>query len=149
MSIYFLKLKDAHGYMSNFALFPLSLKGKVWPSSEHYYQAQKFAGTDREEAIRLAKNPWWAAKMGRDTAFPIRSDWESVKDNVMLDAVMAKFTQNDGIKEQLLATGDEFLAENMPTDFYWGVGDGTGLNKLGLILMQVREEIRKNGTNKC
>ena len=142
MSIYFLKLKDEHGYMSNFAPYSIVLKDKIWATSEHYYQAQKFVDTPREELIRVASSPWAAAKLGRDSSFPIRSDWESVKDNIMHEVVLAKFKQNADIKAKLLDTGDELLAENMPTDFYWGIGDGTGLNKLGLILMQVREELR-------
>lgn len=147
MSIYFLKLKDAHGYMSNFAPYSIILKDKIWATSEHFYQAQKFVGTPREELIRLAISPWAAAKMGRDVGHPIRSDWELVKDSVMYEVVKAKFLQNHDIREQLIATGDEFIAENMPRDFYWGIGDGSGLNKLGLILMQVRKELQDNGAS--
>jgi predicted NAD-dependent protein-ADP-ribosyltransferase YbiA (DUF1768 family) len=52
------------------------------------------------------------------------------------------FVRKD-IKGLLLATGDEELIENSKSDFYWGCGwNGTGLNKLGKILMAFRSKIR-------
>jgi N-glycosidase YbiA len=44
----------------------------------------------------------------------------------------------------LLATGDDLLVENAPGDYYWGCGkDGSGKNRLGTILMEVREILRR------
>ena len=71
---------DDYGRFSNFYPSPVRLKGKVWPSTEHYFQAQKFAGTRHEQAVREAKTPMLAARMGRDRALPLRRDWEAVKD---------------------------------------------------------------------
>jgi ribA/ribD-fused uncharacterized protein len=66
-----------------------------------------------------------------------------VKDEIMLRAVRAKFQSHESLGEELLATGDEEIIEQTTDDKYWGCGsDGTGLNKLGLILMQVRAELR-------
>ena len=56
----------SYGYFSNFAHYPIKLRGKTWPTTEHYFQAQKFAGTQHEELIRKAKSPMAAARMGRD-----------------------------------------------------------------------------------
>lgn len=70
----------------------------------------------------------------------IRSDWEAVKDNIMLQVVYAKFTQHPALTQMLLSTGDSKLIEASPTDYYWGEGkDGSGQNKLGLILQLVRD----------
>ncbi|MCA9042594.1 MAG: NADAR family protein, partial [Planctomycetaceae bacterium] len=80
-----------HGYLSNFSPHRVFLKGKSWPTSEHYFQAQKFAGTPAEEKIRLAKTAREAANMGRSRKLPLRKDWESVKINIMREAVLAKF----------------------------------------------------------
>jgi N-glycosidase YbiA len=137
-------LKDGeHGYFSNFASYPIEVRGKIWPTSEHYFQAQKFAGSEQEEAIRLVKSPMIAARMGRDRQKPLRSDWEAVKDDVMREAVRAKFQQHVTLREQLLATGNAILVEHTENDSYWGDGgDGSGKNMLGRILMEVRDEFR-------
>ena len=81
--------------------------------------------------------------MGRDRSLPLRSDWEQVKDDVMREAALQKFSTHADIREILLATGDKVLVENSPIDYYWGCGkDGSGKNKLGQILMEVREILR-------
>lgn len=132
-----------YGFLSNFLPMPVRLKGKLWPSSEHYFQAQKFAGTVHEAEIRNAGTPTIAARLGRDRRKPLRRDWESVKDDVMREAVRAKFTQHADLREALLATGEALLIEHTAEDDYWGDGgDGHGQNKLGRILMQIREELR-------
>lgn len=135
---------DPYGELSNFAPFPIKLGGKKWPTSEHYFQAQKFAGTSHEEDIRRAKKPRLAAEMGRDRKRPLRRDWESVKERVMLDALRAKFTQHADLRELLLGTGDARLVEHTANDAYWGDGgDGSGKNRLGQLLMQLRAELRE------
>jgi ribA/ribD-fused uncharacterized protein len=46
------------------------------------------------------------------------------------------------LRALLLATGAEDLAEAAPTDYYWGIGrDGSGQNRLGLLLMRLRAEL--------
>src|SRR2546423_1625115 len=141
--IQFYRTKDDYGCFSNFAPYPIELKGKVWPTSEHFFQAQKFAGTEYEEAIRLEKSPMIAARMGRNRKQPIRADWESIKDNIMREAVRAKFRQHGQLRETLLGTGDAKIVEHTENDRYWGDGgDGSGENVLGRILMEVREELR-------
>ena len=115
------------GEFSNFAAFPIRLKGREWPTAEHYFQAQKFAGTPHEEAVRIAASPMAAAKMGRDRSRPLRKDWESVKDNVMRGAVLAKFEQHPKLRELLLSTGNATIVEHTRNDSYWGDGgDGSG-----------------------
>jgi ribA/ribD-fused uncharacterized protein len=142
-AINFYSTRDEYGGFSNFAPYPITLKGKVWPTSEHYFQAQKFAGTEHEEAIRREKSPMIAARMGRDRKKPLRADWEAVKDDIMRKAVRAKFRQHAELRELLLATGDAEIVEHTENDLYWGDGgDGSGKNMLGRILMEVRRELR-------
>ena len=132
-----------YGCFSNFSRHSIFLKGKRWPTSEHYFQAQKFVDTEHEEAVRMCKTPSLAADMGRSRKLPLRRDWESVKDQIMLEAVRAKFTQHDDLKAILLSTGDAKLVEHTERDSYWGDGgDGSGKNRLGQILMEVRDELR-------
>ncbi len=142
--IAFYSVGDPFGELSNFAPFPISLKGKRWPTSEHYFQAQKFAGTPHEEEIRRAKKPRIAAEMGRDRKRPLRRDWEAVKDAVMTEALRAKFSQHADLRALLLSTGDARLVEHTANDSYWGDGgDGSGKNRLGELLMKVRDELRR------
>jgi ribA/ribD-fused uncharacterized protein len=141
--IRFYRTGDQYGCFSNFAAYPIELKAKAWPTSEHYFQAQKFAGSEQEEAIRQEKSPMIAARMGRDREKSIRPDWERVKDDVMREAVRAKFSQHPQLRDILLATENAEIVEHSANDSYWADGgDGSGKNMLGRILMEVREELR-------
>ena len=61
----------------------------------------------------------------------------------MHQALRMKFSQNPDIAKELLATGDAIIIEHTRNDDYWADGgDGSGKNKLGLLLMQVREEFK-------
>jgi hypothetical protein len=103
-------------------------------------------GTEHEDAIREAKSPMIAARMGRDRRKPLRRDWEAVKDDIMREAVRAKFTQHAGLQAILLSTGHAEIVEHTTNDSYWGDGgDGSGKNMLGRILMEAREELRGDG----
>jgi ribA/ribD-fused uncharacterized protein len=144
--IYFYRVNDPYGCFSNFSPHPIELDGKIWPTSEHYFQAQKFVETapDYTEKIRLSPSPMVAARLGRSRKVPIRPDWEEVKDHVMFRAVLCKFHTHPEIREILLSTGDAEIIEQTTNDYYWGCGsDGTGKNRLGQILMEVREILRK------
>jgi ribA/ribD-fused uncharacterized protein len=141
--IKFYRVRDTYGFLSNFYKRTITLKGETWPSTEHYFQAQKFAGTRYESEIRKAKSPREAADAGRDRGKPLRADWEAVKDSVMYEAVKAKFTQHADLRQMLLDTGDATLVECTENDKYWGQTPlGVGENKLGKLLMKVREEIK-------
>jgi N-glycosidase YbiA len=146
MTIYFYGTRGEYGAFSNFSRHGFTLDGLYWATSEHYFQAQKFAGTEHELLIQQAKTPKLAATMGRDRARPLRPDWEQVKDDVMRHAVLRKFETHATIRALLLATGDAEIVENAPSDYYWGCGaDGSGQNRLGTILMAVRAALREQG----
>jgi hypothetical protein len=141
--IKFYGTSSEYGCFSNFAHYPFRLYGRVWPTVEHFFQAQKFPDSEYEEAIRQAKSPAKAKAMGRTRKYRLRRDWEAVKDGLMREAVLAKFTQHEDLRRILLATGDALIQEDSPTDAYWGIGaHGGGKNKLGRILMSVRDELR-------
>lgn len=145
MTIYFYSIKEEpYGCFSNFSPHGFDLDGKRWPTSEHYFQAQKFAGTLHAEEIRQVASPMEAARMGRARSRPLRPDWDEVKDEVMLRAVLRKFESHPELAKILLSTGDQTLVEKTTDDYYWGCGtNGTGENKLGQILMQVRAILRE------
>ncbi|MBZ0290819.1 MAG: NADAR family protein [Anaerolineae bacterium] len=143
-TIYFYSTQDEYGCFSNFSQHGFELDGQYWKTSEHYFQAQKFVGTKYEEQVRLAKTAKQAAELGRRRDFPLRRDWERVKDQVMRRAVLRKFETHADIRDILLNTGDSQIVENAPGDYYWGVGkDGSGQNRLGQILMEVRAILRE------
>ncbi len=142
-TIYFYAQTDPYAEFSNFAPFGVEMDGVYWRTVEHYFQAMKFHDDAYRERIRSASKPKDAKALGMTRSFPLRADWEQVKDGLMYDAVAKKFETHSAPRDLLLGTGDARIVENAPMDYYWGSGqDGTGLNKLGEILMQVRAELR-------
>jgi len=100
--IRFYRVADEYGEFSNFAPCPIRLDGLLWPTSEHYFQAQKFDDSAYRERIRETSSPWDAARLGRDRKMKLRRDWESVKVGVMHRALVAKFTQHETLRDLLL-----------------------------------------------
>ncbi len=135
------------GCFSNFSNHSIKLDGKIYKTTENYFQSKKFEGTEIESKIRKCHSPNEAALLGRSRKFPLRRDWESVKDNVMRKAVLAKFSQHQDLRDILVDTGDEKLIEHTENDKYWADGgNGSGKNMLGIILMEIREAIKSTET---
>ncbi len=147
MVIYFYKASGPYGCFSNFSPHWVDLQGDRWPTSEHFYQAQKFVGSPDETLIshiRRAATPEKAAALGRDPHHRVREDWDQAKQAVMYQVVRDKFQRHRDIQAVLLGTGEEWLIEDSPTDYYWGCGaTGDGQNHLGRILMAVRGELKR------
>ena len=129
-------------FLSNFFPAEVTYSGLTYQNNEAAFQAQKtYSKEERIEFTTL--EPRDAKRRGRRVR--LRKDWEQVKDRIMEEIVRAKFSQNEELKEQLLATGDAQLVEgNRWNDRYWGVDirSGVGENHLGKILMKVRSELR-------
>ena len=142
MTIFFYSTTDEFGVFSNFSPHGIEMDGCWWPTVEHYFQAQKFPDEAYREKIRSAPRAKIAAELGRSRKMPIRTDWEEVKDDVMFEAVLKKFQTHEKLRELIISTGNENIVENAPGDYYWGIGkDQTGLNRLGEILMRVRNDL--------
>jgi len=128
------------GYLSNFYVARMSIDGIIYQTVEHYFQAQK--NPETMNTVARAITAYQAYILGR--RYPIRPDWEEVKENVMRRGLMEKFRQHPDLEERLMGTGNSIIIE-MSTDEYWGNGrDGTGMNRLGVILMEVREVLRNH-----
>ena len=141
-TLYFYSVREKYGEFSNFSKHGIKLDGEFWATTEHYFQAMKFEDASYIEQVRLASTPKRAAELGRSRAQPLRKDWEAVKEEVMLRALRKKFESHPELTKLLLSTGDSEIVENAPGDFYWGCGkDGSGKNRLGILLMQVRQEL--------
>lgn len=127
-------------WLSNFYPCTITYEGITYPSSEHAYQAAKSEYTGDRLAVARCSTPGQAKRMGRK--IKIRSDWDKVKRGVMKDILRIKFSL-PGLQKCLLATGNAYLEEtNHWGDTYWGVYRDVGLNQLGEILMEIREELR-------
>lgn len=138
----FYRVENDYGEFSNFSSHPIELDGELWPTTEHYFQALKFHDSELRQRIRTAPTPGTAARLGRRSP-GLREDWEEVKEDVMMEALRAKFSQHDRLRRLLLGTQDARLVEHTRNDRYWGDGgDGTGRNRLGALLMRLRDELR-------
>jgi ribA/ribD-fused uncharacterized protein len=141
-TIYFYAQTDPYAEFSNFAPYGVAFDDFWWPTVEHYFQAQKFHDGAWQEQIRRARKPKDAKALGMTRKLPLRADWEDVKDGIMLRAVRKKFETHPEPRALLLSTGQKNIVENAPMDACWGCGPaGSGLNKLGHILMTVRAEL--------
>ena len=125
-------------FLSNFFASKIRYNGLTFLNNEAAFQAQKCP----ERASEFCElNPSDAKRLGRKVR--LRSDWESVKDDVMYDVCHAKFSQNANLRRQLLNTGNAELVEgNTWGDRVWGVCGGVGENRLGKILMRIRDEMK-------
>lgn len=137
------------GFMSNFYLPKngVSIWGKTFRCSEGAFQAAKFLPFDElvDQFCNLNGQESVKLKFEMEEKGLRRSDWFDVNEEVMYQALLAKFTQNDDLKSLLLATGDAYLVEHSPDDGFWGDRldkDGNpGKNRLGSLLMTLRSEL--------
>lgn len=133
--------RNEFDFLSN--LYPCKIfdnnTGCTFFSAEALFQAYKT--TDPTIRAQFACLTGVQAKqLGRK--IKLRPDWNRVKDKVMYAVLALKFEQNPDLREKLLATGNIQLVEtNTWGDTYWGVCNGVGENRLGKLLMSLREEI--------
>lgn len=142
------KFEGEYAFLSNFAHSSISDGNIIFPTVEHYFQAAKTLNMTDYEAIAAAGSPGQAKRLGRNVE--LREDWEEIKEQVMLDALRKKF-EKPAFRAMLLSTGDEELIEGTTWhDNTWGnctcerCKNIEGQNKLGKLLMQVREEIKSS-----
>jgi len=142
-AIHFYHSDQPWGELSNFSKHAVFISGCIWSTVEHFYQAQKFVDAHYKEAIRCCATPMLAKNLAIETSREHqRRDWEMEKESMMLEGLRAKFSQHPDLARRLCSSGERRLVEHTRNDFYWGDGcDGTGKNRLGHLLMQVRAEI--------
>lgn len=139
---------NKYSFLSNFYACQVEYEGITYPTSEHAFQAAKSLDPNVRKWVAAAPTPGQAKWRGR--AVELRSDWEEVKDKVMLDIVREKF-KNEDMRVRLLATigegYDGFCEDNYWHDNYWGNCNCPkcinieGKNMLGKILMEVAREV--------
>jgi len=136
-----------YGAFSNLLRRTMVFEGREYPTAEHAYQA----GKARKEAVRdwilSAPSPSLVAMAAHGLyTWDINPDWSRTKFDRMRNVLRAKFTQHEDLKQLLLSTGNARLVEagrtDNPVNRTWGEVNGKGLNMLGVLLMEIREEIR-------
>ncbi len=133
------RFKGEHRFLSNFLGGPVSYDGETYETVEHAYQAAKTTDLVVRKAIQECATPGRAKRLGQKSS--LRPDWEDVKEGVMFGLLRIKF-QIPEFRDKLLDTGSTPLIEgNTWGDVYWGVCRGEGENRLGKLLMRIREEL--------
>jgi len=138
------RFRGDFGFLSNFYEASIWVDGERYPSVEHAYQAAKAVDPVSRKMIREAARPGDAKKLGK--CVQLSADWDARKVSVMRKLVTEKF-KNPLLRSLLLATEDAELVEgNTWNDTTWGICRGKGQNLLGKILMDVRDECRREET---
>ncbi|QRV94095.1 hypothetical protein RhiJN_22113 [Ceratobasidium sp. AG-Ba] len=161
-TIYFWKPDQEHGYLGQW--YPSTFKSMSPDGSNEftYQDAEQFMMHRKgllfapespiTKAILETTNPRDIKALGRKVPGFDDDVWKRERINIVTEGTYLKFTQNEDIKTQLLATGDKELVEASPRDRIWGIGFGAknapskrnkwGANLLGKALMDVRQRIR-------
>ena len=150
------------GIYSNFYPVQFTLEDRVWENSEQYFMWKKaltFGDLEIAEKITKVDDPYHAKKLGRKVKDFDDKKWFVVCRDIMFDACYAKFSQNEVLKEQMMASGDKLIVEASPYDKIWGIGMGAenplalnpaawkGKNWLGEVLMKVRDTFIQEAEN--
>ncbi|KAJ6537639.1 DUF1768-domain-containing protein, partial [Mycena capillaripes] len=142
----FPRRKSPYFGLSTWSPHPVTYNGKVYPTSEHLFQAFKFMDhrPDISESIRTAsKSPEMAWKQGKAYKAQRHPDWDRTEVLKMEITLWHKFSQNGELKKLLLGTGDAELV-HFTTGDLWGVGkDNKGRNEYGKALERVRSGLRE------
>lgn len=136
-----------YGVFSNLYPRAIVFETRQYPTAEHAYQAGKARKAAVREWILSAPSPALVAMAAHGLyTWDITSDWSKMKFERMRAVLRAKFTQHDDLRQVLLSTGNARLVEAARVangvNRTWGEVNGKGLNMLGVLLMEIREEFR-------
>lgn len=129
-------------------------------SAEQAYQFYHASALNKLEAsqdILKTENPAAARVIGN--RLPLKQEWDRQKDERMFTIVMNKFSQNKDLAIKLVATGNNRLFEATKCPYWasgytlgskeWYKGYIPGQNRLGEILMRVRDDLRPHYQHLC
>lgn len=129
---------------SNFSAHTIELKGVKYPTVEHARHAQKFSGKTLRRRIVQCSSPIAVWNVAHGLKSHWRKDGADVKVGVLMDITRAKVAQHDDMQAALKDTGSEEIMELNPHNAFWGGGiDNLGQNRMGRILMKIRDELKQ------
>ncbi|USN53916.1 MAG: NADAR family protein [Candidatus Nomurabacteria bacterium] len=139
--IYF--FTPAFHVFDSFSAHRIDIWGQSFPTAEHAYQWQKFRDyPEVKQEILASRSPEMAHRLAQKHKEKIYKEWHSEKVRIMKEIFCAKVNQNPDVMEVLKKTGDKEIIENSPVDDFWGNGpQKTGLNMIGKIWMEIRNEL--------
>jgi hypothetical protein len=137
-----------YGAFSNLYKRPVHFENRVFPTAEHAYQAGKARRSSVREWILSAPSPALVAMAAHGLyIWDVVPNWSKIKFDRMRDVLRAKFLQHEDLRQLLLSTGTARLIETgkVPNEVNrtWGEVNGKGLNMLGVLLMEIRAELRQ------
>ncbi|MET3130612.1 ribA/ribD-fused uncharacterized protein [Oxalobacteraceae bacterium GrIS 1.11] len=133
-----------------------TLDGVAYPSAEHYMMVQKailFGDLAMAELMLATADTKEVKQLGRQVKNFDPAAWAAQCEQIVFDANLGKFSQNEKLREFLCSTGNLVLVEASPVDNVWGIGltesaakkssplAWKGKNLLGYALMKVRSAI--------
>ena len=148
---------EDNGIYSNWYLSDFTIDNIKFSSMEQYMMYQKairFGDNTIADKILATKDVSCIRDYGRQVRNYNDTVWNGIRQIVVFNGLVAKFTQNDDLKQKLLSTGDLVLAECAVGDTIWGIGlsmtdpnrfeitKWRGQNLLGFALMMVREKLK-------
>lgn len=140
-------------FLSNLHPANFVMRGIKFNCAEQAYQFYRAACVNNLEAsqsILKCADPKDIRLMGKKLDPSVK--WDQIKDEKMKMIVLNKFTQNKELALKLIGTGNTRLIEATRCPYWgagltlgsreWGKGYFPGQNKLGELIMEVREELR-------
>lgn len=128
--------RGEYGFLSNFYKAKTFYGGVEFPTSEHAYQAAKSTDERIWRYFATLETPGEAKRCGK--MIDCQPGWDEIKVDVMIAVLRSKFS-DEHLMDKLVATGDAELIEgNTWKDTFWGVYRGKGENRLGKLLMYIR-----------
>lgn len=136
-----------YGVFSNLYKRVLTLDEVEYPTAEHAYQAGKARKDSVRKWLMDAPSPSLLAMAAHGLyVWDVAPDWSKTKFDRMRRVLMAKYTQQEDLKQLLLSTGEARLVEVATVDNavnrLWGEVNGVGKNMLGVLLMEVRQQLQ-------
>ena len=150
---------EDYGFLSNWYLSDFQIDGITFTSMEQYMMYKKaicFKDENIANQILAEKNVAKIKELGRLVSDYDEHIWNGVRQIIIYEGLLAKFSQNESLRSKLLDTKYSTLVECAVKDRIWGIGlsmtdpkrliqtEWQGQNLLGYALMMVRDRLKSH-----